>query len=617
MVLAVQAETKQQRLVAEQIDGNGSAFQRLYRLSWQHAATTDKLALSDLPTHHTIDSNRNATANNTITLFYFNDLHGKVVIPDARRGDTAVFAQMMHIVGTAREQNKHPVLFVSAGDDHTGEVYDELLGTSVESFQLSLPYHTYSYAGVDAAVIGNHELDRGVVILKKKIEENARFPLLSANITHSDVLAYPLISPALIGDVAGARIGLIGLTSYQDSKKQHEDDPGFTLIPPLVALQQVASQLAPHVDVILLLSHLGYQQDGVIGDIEMANWLSELMVPAIVVGAHSHTLLHETGFDPQSMVAGVPILQAGSWGSHLGEFTFSLQRSSNQQSSLVILESILHPIMPNVKEGKLVDEAFQQRVIDPVLAQFNDLLSEHIGMVANSIELSTLNTLAMRYIGESAMANLLTDAVFSRQRFFSDQQVDAVAFNASGIIGGFTPGEPLLFKDVFRVMPYADLIQIVEVSPAQLQQILNSNAKRIVRCEEIEHYDLHEFINRGFLHFSASLRYTIVTEAAVMTSSATNITVHGRPLESYPQDHIFRLAMGDYITKGTQGWDGKSIGAGLPEQLEGFDLTQLATRPTGFVLRNEMVQALRTMDPISNAIDGRLQHNECQPRSRL
>ncbi|WP_340678799.1 5'-nucleotidase C-terminal domain-containing protein [Paraglaciecola sp.] len=588
-------------LYIEKIQSNGTAFKNLYRVHFQkdvNARSTLLSALSQSKKPQELD----------ITLFYFNDLHGKIIIPNAKKGDTFVFAQMTKIVSEARKKNDKSVLFVSGGDDHTGEVYDELLGTNADSFQMSLPYHAYSSAGLDAAVIGNHELDRGVETLKRTIEQDAKFAVLSANINHSSVLEYPMFAPAVIGEIDGVRIAIVGLTSFEDTKTNHKDDPQFKVTPALPVLKSLTAQLEPHVDMILMLSHLGYNQPGIEGDKEVAELLSSLSIPSVIVGGHSHTLLNKDGLEPQNIINGVPVLQAGSWGEYLGELNFSLKYTANKTKPILDLQkNFMHKIEPYINKGSKVDEEFQQRFIAPVVERFNHLLYEKLTNIGNNPHFSTEYTLKTRYIGESLIANVLTDALLSRQHNYSEAKIDAVAINASGIIGGIKPNSALLFKDFFNIMPYADVIQIIELKPAELQKFLDSNAKRIVRKEEIEQVDLSDFINRGFLHFSASIRYTVNLSEQAESAVASAITVHGKSLGSYDSNHKFRLVLGDYITNGNQGWKGKKIGAGLPVSIIGFDVTALTNTNTGYIMRNEIIQSLRERTMVQASEDGRLQ----------
>ena len=126
----------------------------------------------------------------TLRIFHFNDLHNHLLEPNATRGDTHTFSQMVKIVEDARQAagENEIVLFLSAGDDHIGTIFDELLGFDAATFVASPAYRAYSAAGVDATVIGNHDLDRGSELLALAIDQDAAFPVLSANLNGSDYL---------------------------------------------------------------------------------------------------------------------------------------------------------------------------------------------------------------------------------------------------------------------------------------------------------------------------------------------------------------------------------------------------------------------------------------------
>ncbi len=164
----------------------------------------------------------------TLRIFHFNDLHNELRSVHSKKGDTHRFSQMVKIVKKARAnavENEEIVLFLSGGDDHIGNPFDELLGFDVDSFQTDPAYTAYSAAGLDAAVIGNHELDRGTALFAKAIKQDATFPVLSANLYGSDYLTPDHYHPAIIGVAKGLRVGIIGLTTQQETLLKTEAEP--------------------------------------------------------------------------------------------------------------------------------------------------------------------------------------------------------------------------------------------------------------------------------------------------------------------------------------------------------------------------------------------------------
>jgi len=182
---------------------------------------------------------RSGTAS--LRIIYFNDLHDALTLPSAARGDTHVFSQIVKRVWNARHSAppSEAVLFVSAGDDHTGSVFDELIGGDEASFLMDPAYRSYSRAGSMRRVIGNHELDRGARVLAKAIRTDARFPVLSANLTGTKSLAQPLVAPAIIGVAKGIRVAIVGLTTPDETVIRAGDDPRLRFQDPVTTLSNL------------------------------------------------------------------------------------------------------------------------------------------------------------------------------------------------------------------------------------------------------------------------------------------------------------------------------------------------------------------------------------------
>lgn len=136
-----------------------------------------------------------------LRLFHVNDMHNHLCDIAGGRPATQRLAQMVACVRAARAAAgaDEAVLFLSAGDDHTGTIFDELVGWGAEDFTLDPSYRALSAAGLDVAAIGNHEFDRGAAQLVRGIEADAAFALVSANV-HSSAHLVPArhYHPALI-----------------------------------------------------------------------------------------------------------------------------------------------------------------------------------------------------------------------------------------------------------------------------------------------------------------------------------------------------------------------------------------------------------------------------------
>ncbi|TCL62411.1 5'-nucleotidase/5'-nucleotidase/UDP-sugar diphosphatase [Hydrogenispora ethanolica] len=572
-----------------------------------------------------------------IRLFHLNDLHGFLTIPNSKKGDTHYYSQMVKIVKQARD-NAGPneaVLFLSAGDDHTGSVFDELLGMNAQTFTIDPAYRAHSEAGIDAAVLGNHEFDRGTPLLAKAIAADARFPIVSANVYGSKFLTSRHYHPALIGIIKGFRVGIIGLTTAQDTHTQTKDDPQLKVASPVKTLENLLPQLAELSDLVIILSHVGYEPKASNqslfhghSDLELAETAGRLTTkPVVIVGGHSHTALNLDKLETKQ--AGIPILQTGQRGQCLGELQLDLKSEAGQIQG-VNYSARLYPTKkrddtvkssdPNCEKYEHdsdYDQHFENTVIAPLLNKLAAKLSETIGRVADLPELGNQRTLIDRYTGECALGNFMNDAIVARSKQFpglENQGVDLAVFNASGINSGLPVADRITFNDWYAVMPFADTVQIGTMSGREIRTMVINNAKRIVRPAELtgpNPLDLVGYFSRGFLHFSKGLRYTIRLGANAQETTATAITLNGKPIEQV-LDQQFRVAFNSFVGDGAfnEAWNGNPIGANISGDIRSYDLKAILKTDTGLVYRNEIVAYIKEqgrIDRTSGAVlDGRV-----------
>jgi len=389
-------------------------------------------------------------------------------------------------------------------------------------------------------------------------------------------------------------------------------------------------------DVIILLTHVGYnggayaqvRHELEVGDVQIAEAAAKMTTtPIVVIGGHLHLPINTEGLNVVDK--SVPILEAGAKGSHLGEAVYSLLQTdkglrSHLTARLIPLKrrddrvGADDPNYVNYEHDDDLDMEFENTVMAPLYAQLDGKLQEVIGMVGSSEELSTAKTIADRYVGETVIANLMNDAIVAQSVDFPEkdgesQNISIAVFNASGVSGGVKPNSALAFNDWYGVMPYADMIVVTQMTGAQIKSMVMSNAQRIARPEELEGdnaLDLAGFVSRGFLNFSKELRYTIKLNSDATTAVAQDITLNGKPIDDQ-LDETFNVAFGDYIVlRGAEGWNGAKVGAGLPEEVSGFDLTALPKNDTGLVYRNEIIAYIKehgAVDESTGAVkDGRV-----------
>lgn len=541
-----------------------------------------------------------------LRLFHVNDLHNHLY-DETDTGTVHRLAQMQHCVAQARATAgpDEAVLFLSAGDDHTGTILDELVGWGAADFVLDPGYTALSAAGADAAAIGNHEFDRGAAQLKRGLRD-AAFPLVSANV-HGSAHMEPGedYHAGLLAVVGGVRIGIAGLTTRVETRTGQPSDPGLAVASPVEVLANLLPLLDKISDVVVILSHCGYGDGNHtsgkaaaardIGEADFA--LAEVAAqvcrkPVVIVGAHTHTRLNEHGVEPENLRGGVLITQGEANGRFLGEIDIDLNGRAPISARL----------LPTV--GGATDARFVAQVIAPIRTRVEDLRAQVIGQVTTP-GLDWAATRVSRYGGECALANYMNDALVTALGA-AGTPVDLGMVNGGSLLAGIAPG-PLSFGDWFGVMPYSDEVFIVEATGEQLTAILASNAQRLLRAEEVADTHVDGFLPRGFLQFSSRLRYRIDPGNSAAQARARDVGFDGAALTTLGSQRL-RIATTTYLALGSFGerWNGAALSGGVPGELAGYDLRALPHENTGLVYRDVLTRHIRQTGTVAAATDGRL-----------
>ncbi len=524
-----------------------------------------------------------------LKLLHINDLHGHIarVTPYSEQ---PIFSRIVWRVRHWRKKYQldpnAAVLFVSAGDDMAGSLFDELLNSAEIPTQRHAAYHLYSQAGLDTAVVGNHDLDLGPNVLAQAISRDANFPILSANITGPDTLTQRLY-PAAMFVFNGVRVGVVGLTTPGQIKTHAAAQ--LKMADPIKTLNHLLPALRPLCDVLIVVSHLGYSLQsttaGVVGagDVELAQGLPYGSVD-LIVGGHTHHILNEDGLSHRNVVNGIPIVQAGMLGRFLGEVTIQLNGA------------------PTVTDARLVatadlpaDQSFEEMAVRPMLRAVRPQLTIHLGRVDPHPDLQADTVRNDFASGENALANFITAGMLARARY-NGISADFAMLDAAVVRSGLE-NPYLTFADWFNVMPYADTLRLVTLSGRQLFALLQDNATRANRL-----HDPHT--ERGFVHLGAAVRYTLVQGHVRAATRATQISVAGKPL--FDQlDREFTVVTHSFFRALCHDWQRR-----YGHELNLVNSAEWSFRDTGLFLRTELVAYIQQQGGVTAEAgacrDGRL-----------
>lgn len=158
--------------------------------------------------------------------------------------------------------------------------------------------------GFDAVTIGNNEGIGNTKDVLNRLYQDANFPVLLANLVDLEDSKQPdwAQESLVLSTPEGFRIGLVGITaplylSYLPNGWQPKES--FEVLPLLL------QELAPQVDMIILLSHMG-----IIEDEHMAEMYQDI---DLILGAHTHHVLPEGKLIDNCLLTG-----GGKWGAYIG-----------------------------------------------------------------------------------------------------------------------------------------------------------------------------------------------------------------------------------------------------------------------------------------------------------
>ncbi|EMF0384675.1 metallophosphoesterase [Enterococcus hirae] len=194
--------------------------------------------------------------------------------------------------------------------------------------------------GYDAVTIGNNE---GVGNAKDQLNhlyDQANFDILLDNLFDKHLLQPPKWAKKykIIETPQQTKIGLLALTAPFPLTYSPN---GWDIRNPYDILPELVEELRPKVDILVLMSHLGIQDDRQIAQ--------ELPSIDVILGSHTHHLL----IDGQ-IVNGVQLAAAGKYGQYVGEVHLTVDEYKNiiQKSARAIPTETMTTFIEDEQESQ-------------------------------------------------------------------------------------------------------------------------------------------------------------------------------------------------------------------------------------------------------------------------
>ncbi len=125
--------------------------------------------------------------------------------------------------------------------------------------RVDLLIQAYNEMGYDVVNVGEKDLMMGLKFLSD-VSQKATFSLVSANLVDKKT-GKGIFKPYVIKEIAGLKIGIIGLLDEQFTTTLQEKDPGLTILEPISTSKAITKSLRENCDLIVVLSQLGESKD--------------------------------------------------------------------------------------------------------------------------------------------------------------------------------------------------------------------------------------------------------------------------------------------------------------------------------------------------------------------
>ncbi len=233
--------------------------------------------------------------------------------------------------------------------------------------------------GVDAAVIGNHDLLQGgeelAVLLKRA---NIKADILAANLNDKFLNEdNGSVKSLIVKSIGGVRIGIAGLTTSELHYQYAIRETGKVKNPlkEVGRIEKLAKDA--QVDFFIALTHIGSKTD--VKLVERSRSID------LVVGAHSHERLDQPIMARNTKGKRIPIVQAGAHAMAIGQVIVDIdpvtkkhQLISSQVHLISLSTAVNTHIQHKVEAAKKSREAYFGRSWDEPVGQSRIALTGHV-----------------------------------------------------------------------------------------------------------------------------------------------------------------------------------------------------------------------------------------------
>ncbi len=269
-----------------------------------------------------------------------------------------------------------------------------------------------------------------------------KYPVLAANI-YEKATGHRFFAPYLLREVAGLRVGIIGIASnIVDKTMPPHFSEGLRFTDGREELPGLITELRSQqeADLIVVLSHLGFPQD--------MQLLAEVPGVDVLLSGHTHHRLYAPVRQGNTLV-----IQSGCHGSFLGRLDLEIEGGSVVSHRHELIEVAI-----NIPPDATVEEMVQA-ALKPCAAE----LTRVVGHTATALNRNT--TL------EATLDNFLLAAI-------REAAGTPLAFANGWRWGAPTQPGPVTQGDLYNILPWSEPIGTADLTGSELHQMLEENLER-------------------------------------------------------------------------------------------------------------------------------------------
>lgn len=472
-----------------------------------------------------------------ITILGTTDLHGNINPIDyyTNKTDNRGLAKVATLIKRVRREQPNVVLLDSG---------DTIQGSPLESFHgrknneppdpMMLVMSSLDY---DAMAVGNHEYNFGLKVLEKARNE-AKFPWLSAN-TYDAASKKPHYKPYLVKELAGVRIGIIGLTT---PGVPHWDNPpnyaGLEFHEPLAEARKWVPIVRDQeqADVVVIAMHMGLGEDLSTGEVrpgQVPNENQAIEIAKEVPGVDVIFMGHTHRDVPSLYINGVLLTQANHWGRHLARADLYLQKAGSgwrvyaKSARTISADERVEPDPDVVKLAEPYDRE-TQGWLSRVIGESPEELTAREARFSDTAILDLIQKVQL----EAGKADVSMVASFNSE-----------ARIAKG---------PVSVRDIAGLYVYENTLAVLEITGQQLKDALEHSAKYYKPY--VAGKQLRELIDEKIPAYNFDIAEGVTYELDIskpIGQRIQNLRFRGQPLSP---SRKLRLATNNYRVNGGGGY---------------------------------------------------------------